>query len=228
LAEAKDVAHSFRIIMPLKGSKQYASRAHHTLRFYHRILTETEIAMHDQEAGRSPTWECCGKKRSRRIRFKPFTMLPIKAGYTISYVSISSATFINILKKLKKVDGTVPGHGLGLDHEAKRNIWARVCNVKAVETRSRAFNCSIVTDGCAVSILVTKRSSICPINPQISAGFVGAQSISELFSEKHVRRRQQSKLKIRFLTGNSAEIRLGVNCTSESMNKTDRNRCEVR
>jgi hypothetical protein len=35
-------------------------------------------------------------------------------------------------------------------------------------------------------------------------------------------------LKIRFLTGNSAEMRLGVNCTSESMNKTDRNRGEVR
>jgi hypothetical protein len=35
-------------------------------------------------------------------------------------------------------------------------------------------------------------------------------------------------LKIRFLTGNSAEMRLGVNCTSESMNKTDWNRCEIR
>jgi hypothetical protein len=163
LAEAKDVAQSFRIVMPLKGPKQYASRAHHTLRFYYRILTETESAMFDQEAGRSPTREYCGKKRTRRIRFKPFTMLPIKAGYTISYVSISSATFINILRGLKKIDNTVRGHGLGLDHEDKRNIWARFCNVKAVETRSRKFNCSIVTDGCAVSILVAKRSSIiCP------------------------------------------------------------------
>jgi hypothetical protein len=32
---------------------------------------------------------------------------------------------------------------------------------------------------------------------------------------------------MRFLTGNSKKIGLGVNCTAESMNKTDRIRCEV-
>jgi hypothetical protein len=163
LATAKDVAHNFRVILPLKGSKQFASSAHHTLRFYHHILTETERAMHDQEVGRPSTSKDWDVKKPRRIRFKPFTMLPTKAGYTISYVSVSSAAFINILKKLKKVDSTVPAGGGGLDHDAQRNIWARFCNVKAVATHSRRFDCSIATDGCAISVLVAKRSSIiCP------------------------------------------------------------------
>ena len=163
LAEAKDVAQGFRDIMPLKGITQYASRAHHTLRFYHHILTETEIAMENQEReeGRPLTSKDSGKKMPKRIRFKPFTMLPTKAGFTISYASISSAAFINILKKLGKVDA--PSDGRGLDHEAKRKIWARFCNLNAVETCSRVFNCSIVTDGCGVSILMAKCSCIiCP------------------------------------------------------------------
>ena len=165
LVEAKAVAKGFRDIMPLKGKTQYASRAHHTLRFYHHIMTETETAMENQERNdRQPsTSKDAGKKKPGRIRFKPFTMLPTKDGYTISYVSISAAAFINILKKLDRVKTSVPNGGEGLDYHAKRKIWARFCNLNAVETRSRLFNCSVVTDGCAVSIIMAKCSSlICP------------------------------------------------------------------
>ena len=68
----------------------------------------------------------------------------------------------------------------------------------------------------------SKEASDQSIRKSVSASLVRRVSVN--FSEQHIRRRKQSKLKMRFLTGNSKKIGLGVNCTAECMNKTDRSR----
>jgi hypothetical protein len=81
--------------------------------------------------------------------------LPTKAGFTISNVPISSAMLVTILKNMKLEK--MIGYGNSEDH---RRLWAKYFNLSLVETKARTFANYIVTDGCAVSALVNKKTCL--------------------------------------------------------------------
>ena len=172
LGRARDVAQELRSVMQLPSKTQYASRAHLTLPLYFKILSETEtqkLEQHRMFEEPSTSTTC----PTRRVRYRTFTLLPMKGGYTTSYVQLSTMAFLGLLKRLKKA--TFDGDGRELSDEQKKSVWASVCNLKAVETYgeerdevgnrqlSRRFAGQIVTDGCSVSILMKRKACIvCP------------------------------------------------------------------
>jgi len=82
---------------------------------------------------------------------RTFTILPNKASFVNSYITICSTSLCDILKILNKND---------LDHkkfmEQKDRIWRSLFNLNAVETINRKFHYEISTDGYCVSILLSK------------------------------------------------------------------------
>jgi hypothetical protein len=96
--------------------------------------------------------------RKKKFAGRTFNLLPVKAGFTISHIPISSMMMVAMLRDmgLEKF----PGDGRDVDRDA---IWRKHFNVNLVETRTRRFAHRIVTDGCAVSVLINKPTCIvCP------------------------------------------------------------------
>ncbi len=172
LGRARDVAQELRSVMQLPSGAQYASRAHLTLPLYFKMLCETETQkLEQQRKFEEPSTSTTRPKR--RVRYRTFTLLPMKGGYTTSYVQFSTMAFLGLLKRMKKAK--FDGDGRNLSDEQKKNVWASVCNLKAVETYgyerdedgnrqlSRRFGGQIVTDGCSLSILMKRKACIvCP------------------------------------------------------------------
>jgi hypothetical protein len=165
LQRAKAIAHELRAFMQLPNAHQYASNAHMTLPLYFKMLNEYEVAQDQNDTTSKPT-----KKRP-----KMFTLLPSKSGYTTSYVQFSTTAFLSLLKHLNKI--VFKGDGRGMTEVEKKAVWARVCNLKLVETfgnvnngyMGREFDNQITTDGCSVSILMTHKTSITCPKQQIEA-----------------------------------------------------------
>lgn len=150
---ASKVAEELRAIMPLPSGQQFACRANLTLPMYHKILKDTEMALHDQKASLITNG---GIKSKRAPRLRMFTLLPAKSGFTISHIPISSMMLMKVLKmlKLEKINGD------GRDADVT-SYWKKYFNLNAVETRNTRFGNRIVTDGCAVSVLLQKKTCIC-------------------------------------------------------------------
>ncbi len=86
---------------------------------------------------------------------KTFTILPNKASFVNSYITICSSSLKDILKILNKSE---------IDNdkfmEQKDKIWRSLFNINAVETINRKFHYEISTDGYGVSILLSKPKPI--------------------------------------------------------------------
>ncbi|PNH01563.1 hypothetical protein TSOC_012543 [Tetrabaena socialis] len=134
-----------RLLMPLQSGKQYATRAHLTLPLYHKILLETEAARDRFEGFDDPA------SRKAMGAFRLFKLLPTKSGFTTSFIPISTMAMLHMLRSLGLEE--LIGDGRSMD---ATGLWRKYFNLNAVETRTRRFGGSIVTDGTGVSVLMAK------------------------------------------------------------------------
>ena len=143
LSKAIDLASRLRELTPLPSALQAASRAHLLLPLYHRILSDTNAG---STSGPTPP--------KRKAALKAFTLLPVKHNYTVSHVPVSSMMLMRMLRDLKLEAFT--GDGRDQDHLA---LWRKHFHTSAVETQRRKFAKRIVTDGCAVSVVLEGSST---------------------------------------------------------------------
>ena len=169
-AVACEVAQQLRALMPLASSSRFASQAHLTLPLYKHILQSTEaekvrlteMRLHTSSTASEPA---PSTKAAKAVRVQTFTLLPTKAGYTISHVPISSMTLMGLLKRSGLEPG-IQGDGRTANH---RCMWAKYFNLNAVETRTKKFDGRILTDGYGVSVLMKGLSSpkcVCDSAPE--------------------------------------------------------------
>ncbi len=161
---AKAAAADLRNLLPETIHGRFATRAHQTIPLYHHILKTTEEEIQCRRClDQGPSSSACQKQKRGRLR--TFTMLPIKRGFTLAYIPISKMTWIQLLKRVKLEPG-VKGDGRTANH---RCMWAKYCNLSAIETATRKFDGQIVTDGYGVSVLMTGHSAPrCPVEPMSS------------------------------------------------------------
>ncbi len=145
-SRARHVASGLRDLAPRTRATQSAPQARLLLPLYHHILRETEAA------------KClCKKEETRKgFRGRTFTLLPTKRSFTTSHVQFSKMALLGILKRLKLEAFAGDGRGVG-DAEVEA-IWRRHFHLRPLETESRRFKGRIVTDGCAVAVVMTKES----------------------------------------------------------------------
>ena len=147
--------------LPVDRPIKFANKAHLTLRLYHFLLSETESAYtaHNDKinAMKSQSSENENKK-SERFKGRLFNLLPMKNGFTTSYIPISSMFFFDIVKRMRL--STHTGDGRGLSSCEKMDLWSTFCCTRLVETKNRKFDGSFMTDGYAVSVLVTSKQII--------------------------------------------------------------------
>jgi len=138
---ARALAEELRAMLRFPTAARFATRAHLTLPLYYKILKETTSGPTETPGTATNPW------------FRPFTLLPMKNGFTVGYVPISKMMLMALVKRWEgfKGDGRLE------DHAA---IWRKYFNVNLVETASRRFDGRIATDGCGVSILMAKRSAL--------------------------------------------------------------------
>lgn len=150
LVEASRLAAEFRGLMSLPSKKQTKTTAHLTLPLYHRILKDTEMAKeaYERKEDESPS-------KKKKFQGRLFSLLPLKRSLTASYIPISTMFWMAILKQ-KKLE-VFRGDGRDQDH---RGLWEKYCNIKVVETRRRSFAGRIMTDGYAVSVLISPTTSL--------------------------------------------------------------------
>ena len=152
---AKRVAGELRQLLGFRTARKTKSVAHLTLPLYRRILIETEAAVKQRKAAAADAGPSTSSaKRIKQVRCRPFTLLPLKNGFTVSHIPISSMTFIRMIRDREKITGD----GRNEDH---RRLWEKYCNVNLVETKVRKFAERIVTDGCGVSVLLSKKTCLC-------------------------------------------------------------------
>jgi hypothetical protein len=139
---ARNAISELRTILPLTSAAKHASKAHLTLPLYFHIL------QHDE------AMSLAKRTTSKSSHSRPhlFTLLPAKGGFTISNIPISSMLLLKLLKSLGLEK--FPGDGRALNAMV---YWRKYFNLNVVETRNRHFGERIVTDGCAVSVLLNKR-----------------------------------------------------------------------
>lgn len=148
LAAALTVAQELRELLPLPSKNKPATQAHLTLKLYHMMLRETEDAKETFLTGAA----------SGRFKGRVYTLLPVKAGFVVNNLQFSTMTLLSLLKKT----GLETFHGDGRDVDPYP-LWKKYFNLNAVETATRKFRGRIVTDGCAVSIVMNKPSClVCP------------------------------------------------------------------
>jgi transposase len=96
-----------------------------------------------------------GKIQKNRKRFngRTFSILPLKGGYTLSNIPVSTMAFMQVLSDCGLVKYSGTNGAMKLDHAM---LWAKFFNLKKVETKTRRFAGVICTDGCAVSVLLTR------------------------------------------------------------------------
>ncbi len=140
----------------LKSSTRYASNAHLTLKLYHHILLQTQAEKENrEEALRQAVAAGQAVPRKRQAsKLRTFSILPTKNAYTMSYIPISTMSFMALLRGLKLEP--IIGEGRDQNH---RRLWDKYCVLSSVETARRKFDKRILTDGYAVSILMTGLSS---------------------------------------------------------------------
>lgn len=144
IERASVLTEELRALLPLPNKRQTKTTAHLTLPLYHRILTDTAHGL--------LLWQGQDGPKARKFTGRLFTLLPTKDGFTTSYVPISSMFLMTILKDTQLE--TFDGDGRHLNH---RSLWAKYFNLRAVETSRRHFRDRILTDGYAVSVLVSPR-----------------------------------------------------------------------
>ena len=143
---AQQVIRDLRALLP--DASGYATRAHKTLGLYARILKDTEEAINQRNLA------AAGGEKMKKFTGKVFDLLPMKSGFTTSHIPISSMSFMRILRDCKLA--TFTGKGEGEDHG---KLWAKYFNLNAIETINRRFAGTISTDGTAVSVLMTQKTS---------------------------------------------------------------------
>jgi hypothetical protein len=157
LAAARGVAAGLRPFFQVASGAQTTRNASLALPLLRHLLAETEAGRqaHQQQAN-----------ATRKFRGRTFTLLPTKAGFTTSCVQVSNMAMMGILKALGKEsfprgpDGKADPDGRHADHDA---VWRRWFDVGRIETFTRRFGHRITTDGCSVSVLVSKQSClVCP------------------------------------------------------------------
>lgn len=156
LQRAMGVAEQLRGVLPIEKQIRFASRAHQLLPLYHWLLKETETAL----AARRASADAEPQTEMAAFQGRLFNLLPMKAGYTTSYIPISSMFFFRILR-----DMNISSHQGDGRHEDARQLWDRVFCLKLIETKRRRFAGSIMTDGYAVSALLS-----CPVSLDTSGG----------------------------------------------------------
>jgi hypothetical protein len=145
-AEAISVANKLRGLINLPNKSKFASRAHLTLPLYHYLLHATEEGL-----AASKLLDTEGTQQ-KRFPGRLFSLLPMKGGFTTSYIPISSMFLMSVLRYTQLEPMTDDGRSL--DHRA---LWKKYFNLELVETRRRIFDNRIMTDGYAVSVLISSR-----------------------------------------------------------------------
>ncbi|PNH12538.1 hypothetical protein TSOC_000503 [Tetrabaena socialis] len=161
LRRARVVADELRVLMPLPNGDHDRTRAHLTLPLYIKMLLEIEEARAAAAAAAADLSEA----KTTRGRVSPgtklFTLLPQKAGFTISHIPISSMTMMDLLKRTG-----LSSHKHDGRHEDSGALWRKHFAVNRVETRRRLFGNRIVTDGCAVSVVMREMAPLIASCPQ--------------------------------------------------------------
>ena len=146
MIRAMAVAAEMREIMPLRG-KRFANKCFLTLRLYHSLLRQTEAAKLEHQQ----TMDTLDTGARKPFKGRLFSLLPLKSGFTASYIPISSMFLLSILRSAGLSKHTGDGRSLNF-----RDVWSSFFAIGLVETRrSRKFKERIMTDGYAVSALVT-------------------------------------------------------------------------
>lgn len=161
---ASGIITNLRQLIPLKRPLKFATQAHQSLKLYRWLLEETEdgkemhqmrVAEEESRLAALATNEKM-KPTTRYFKGRLFDLLPTKAGFTTSYIPISSMFFFNILKSLGLSDHN--GDGRNLD---ARTLWDKFFCLKLAETsHNRKFAEFVSTDGYAISVLVSCRANL--------------------------------------------------------------------
>ena len=144
---AKCVIDELRTEGGLTHKPKFATKSHLAFKLYFKMLKEGEL------------FNEANKDLKVKKKAKMFTLLPTKSGFTISNIPISNLAFVNILKETE-LEKNLKGYGTCQDH---RRLWDKYFNLNSIETKTHRFNNYIVTDGYAVSAILSKTSSlVCP------------------------------------------------------------------
>jgi len=141
------VAKKLKPHICLPSGSQSAKRSNLLLPLYFHMLKKTEEAI--ENARFFP---------KQKKKYKTFTLLPLKHGYTISYLQFSARALMDILKKMG-----LENYKGDSRYQDPSIILKKYFNNNLVETRNRKFAHTISTDGKSVSILMKLQSClICP------------------------------------------------------------------
>ncbi len=141
--EVKAVINHLRSLLPPSNGKQFNTRAHLTMRLFHSVLAELVSPSSSEPNRRAPGL---------------FSLLPRKIGFTISYIPISSMTFMKILSMGNTPLEKIRDDGRLEDHD---RLWRKYFNIGSVETKASRFDCRIITDGKGVSIQMRRELGQC-------------------------------------------------------------------
>ena len=183
----KIVVMELRSIMPLPRKGENKGNAAIVMRMLIHILRETENAKKLYDQNKMQDKASCSTsittkaKKTRAFQGRTFTLIPAKAGFTISHIPISNMTMLGILRNMKLAEFAWDGRNA--DHDA---IWRKHFNLKLVETRNKHFGYRIVTDGYAVSVVMQKKCCmLCSKKDHIP------EELQDLYSQrdndKHIR-----------------------------------------
>lgn len=118
---------------------------HHTLPFYRSALATVEEARAQAPPNTRPPG-------------RTFTLLPVKRGFTISAIPISSLFMLSMMRECGLVD--FAGDGRHLCEVEQRYLWRQAFDIESLETRNSRFDNYITTDGVSVSVLMDRSASI--------------------------------------------------------------------
>ena len=163
LGKALQVAQHLRSLLSIQKPIKYANQAHLSIPLYAWLLKETESAQKAASAQSTP------------FKGRTFSLLPLKGGFTTSYVPISSMFLLRILRDLKMSSHHGDGRG-----EDTRQAWDKLFCVRLVETQRRRFAESIMTDGYAVSALL---ACSVPLNTSTGPGMSNIEQVRQKVSE---------------------------------------------
>lgn len=157
---AQHIASELRQLAPLPSKRRSAKLAALTLPLYRHILAETEAEAARRAAVAVDTQAKLpdGNKKRSLPRLRLFTMLPTKSGFTTSHVQFSRMALLLLLKEMGKAK--FERDGRFLQEDDLRKLWASHFHVSRFETRSRRFKHRFSTDGCAISVVTTKMTSL--------------------------------------------------------------------
>ena len=153
-SRARELAERLRGLCPLGNKSQNSAKAALTLPLFRHVLEET-IAAHTLQSVTAESPKSTSSKTRRR--FRTFSLLPNKNGFTASHVQFCKMSLLGMLKRLGLE--AFKGDGRALSDEEVHSIWQRWFGISEFETRQRRFGGRIATDGCAVAAIMNKPSS---------------------------------------------------------------------